>query len=268
MQVIVLLCYLAFGKVSAQSTDWELMATIYPGVIDHLSTDRSNHLFVTDREGNVRQYNAAGDSLNLYSPAIRSKLTNLETNWTVNLLLFSADLQQIALLDRFLRPITTVSIQDHDLGVVRQATLGNSNTIWMVDETRLRLIKWDYRRQEILQEQPFSLILENENHRIVNIAERKNLLLMHSQGKGILLFDNQGNLITRLPDIPDSDLHFTEEFVYYVDGSTAYRRSYTRKEADALELPTTTYQKIAVSSSRVFLATESSVDIFKKPPSW
>ncbi|MCC5937892.1 MAG: hypothetical protein JJU34_11480 [Lunatimonas sp.] len=265
---LLLVCCILIGKISAQSIEWQLVSSISPGVIDLLATDRNSHVFVADKEGNIRQYNSAGDSVNVYSPPFRSKLTNLETQWTVNLFLFSADLQQFELLDRFLRPITTASIRDHDLGVIRQATLGNGNTIWMVDETRLSLVKWDYRRQIILQEQPFSLILDNDLHSILNIAERKNLLFLHSQGKGVLIFDNQANLITRLQDIPDTELYFTDDFVYYFDQQKAYRTAYTTKQTESFDLPNTTYQKMAVSPTRIFFSTGSRVDIFKKPSTW
>lgn len=266
--LIIALSWLVLGKGPAQSTEWQLISSVSPGVIDQLSTDRNSHVFIADRAGNIRQYNSAGDSVNVYSPAFRAKLTNLETQWTVSLFLFSADLQQFELLDRFLRPITTASVRDHGLGVIRQATLGNGNVIWMVDETRLSLVKWDYRRQVILQEQPFSLILDNDFHSILNIAERKNLLFLHSKDKGVLIFDNQANLVSRLPGISDTELYFSDDFAYYLDGSKAYRIAYTSNETESFDLPNTTYQKIAVSPTRILLSTGTRVDIFKKPANW
>lgn len=253
----------------AQSEPWQLQGRIPNVIVDRLSTDKNSHVFIADREGNITQYSALGDSLNFYSPAVRSRLTNLETEWTVSLFLFSADLQQFEFLDRFLRPISTAgNIRENGFGVIRQATLGNGNVLWLIDETRLSLIRWDFRKQTVLQEQPLSLILDDQYHHVIGLAERKNLLFLHSKGKGVFIFDNQGNPITQLTEIPDSELYFSDNYIYYLNDGRLHRLSYVTGLNESIALPKTAYKKVAVSSKNILLASDSSVDIYPTVPGW
>jgi hypothetical protein len=261
--------YLGIQVSYAQTIDWHLLGTISGKVVDHISTDKNSHIFISDLEGNITQYSALGDSLNFYSPAIRSRLTILEAEWTVNLFLFSADLQQFEFLDRFLRPLTTIgNLSERGLGVIKQATLGNGNVIWLIDENRLSLIRWDFRRRAILQEQPFSTVLDGDYHLIIGMAERKNLLFLHSKGKGVFIFDNQGNPITQLREIPDVDLYFSDDRIYYIHAGKIHSVSYIGNFKESYPIPKTTYKKIVVSSKRILLATDNSVDIYSLPLSW
>ncbi|EON74786.1 hypothetical protein ADIS_4757 [Lunatimonas lonarensis] len=261
--------YLGMQGSYAQTLDWQLLGSISNKVVDRLSTDKNSYVFIADREGNITQFSALGDSLNFYSPAIRSRLTILEAEWTVNLFLFSADLQQFEFLDRFLRPLTTIgNLSKHGFGVIKQATLGNGNVLWLIDENRLSLIRWDFRRQAILQEQPFSTVLEGDYHQITGLAERKNLLFLHSKGKGVFIFDNQGNPITQLREIPDVDLYFSDDYIYYIHAGEIHRVSYVANLKESTPLPKTTYKKIVVSSKSVLLATDNGVDIYALHPGW
>lgn len=261
-------CFLGNTLSFGQTQDWQIVNSVKIENLDGFSIDRKDQLFATDRQGNILQYSPDGDSLNSYSPVFRSRIDKLEAYWTVSLFMFSADLQQYELLDRFLRPLSEIQLGESDLGVIRFATIGNGNVLWLINETKLTLAKWDYRRNTMLQEQPLALVLPNPTIHVRDMAERKNLLFVQLQGEGVFIFDNQGNPIKHLSSIPDADLFFTEDFIFYIHQNQIHKVSYVTEETIHVNLPDTTYKKIGVAGYRVFLATDSQIDIYKMPPLW
>lgn len=250
---------------TCQEVHWRKINHIPFLGLDHISVDGRNQLFASDQQGNIRQFSSQGDSLNIYSPVFRARLTKLEAFWTTTIFLFSADLQQYELLDRFLNPISSNRFRDTDVGVVRFATLGNGNVIWMLNETRLSLIKWDFRRNQILQEQPLSLILPNSDLKVTNLTEKKNLLFLHLEDTGVYIFDNQANFIRQLTSIPDVPVFIYEDYCFYIVENRLLKTNYMTGKTTSYSLPDTIYKKIAISEQNVILYGESYFDIFARP---
>lgn len=251
--------------VLSQNLHWEKVSHIPARGLDLLSVDGRSQVFTADQQGNIRQYNTLGDSLNIYSPVFRARLDKLEAFWTTTLFLFSADLQQYELLDRFLNPIASYQIRDSDVGVVRYATLGNGNIVWMLNETRLSLIKWDFRRNQVLQEQPLSLTLQNPDLKVINLTERKNLLFLQLEKAGIFIFDNQANFIQQLASIPDVPVFIHEDYFYYISENRLMKTNYLTEKTSSYPLPDAVYKKVAITKQHLLLFDDTAIDIFVRP---
>lgn len=263
--MIAFFFFLYAFTATSQEVHWRKINQVSIRGLDLISVDGRNHIFAADQQGNIRQYTSQGDSLNIYSPVFRSRLNKLEAFWTTTIFLFSADLQQYELLDRFLNPIASNRFRDTDVGVVRYATLGNGNVIWMLNETRLSLIKWDFRRNQVLQEQPLSLILPNPGLKVINLTERKNLLFLQIENAGVYIFDNQANFIQQLPSIPDVPVFIYEDHCYYIAENRLLKTNYITEKTTFYILPDTIYQKIAITKQNVLLYADSYIDIFARP---
>jgi len=263
--VLFIFSFLYAYAAFCQDIHWQKISHIPTSKLDLLSIDGRNQVFTADLQGNIRQYNLDGDSLNIYSPVFRAKLDKLEAFWTTTIFLFSADLQQYELLDRFLNPIASNRFRDGDVGVVSYATLGNGNVIWMLNETRLSLLKWDFRRNQLLQEQPLSLILPNPDLKVLNLTERKNLLFLQLEKAGIYIFDNQANFIRQLASIPDVPVFIYEDHFYYVSGELLMKTNYISEKTTHYSLPNAIYKKVAVTKQNLLLYTDKGIDIFIRP---
>src|SRR5690606_33421913 len=163
---------LCLVEAKAQRTDWHLLATIPVVGLDQISLDNKGNIFYSDKTGNVVKLDSKGMKVGEYSPVFQSKLDQLEAFHTLNIFLFSADLQQFVLLDVYLSPLATVSLQHEKTGIVRAATMGGDHVVWMIDEAHLSLVKYDYRRNVVLQDQPLSLTLGQVEFGVVDIIER------------------------------------------------------------------------------------------------
>jgi hypothetical protein len=262
---LFIILYMHVQIASCQEIRWQKINRIAVRNLDLLSTDRRDHIFSADNEGNIWQYSAQGDSLNFYSPVFRAKLTKLEAFWTTTIFLFSADLQKYELLDRFLNPIASNRLNDNEMGVVRHATFGNANVLWMLNESRLSLMKWDFKRNQILQEQPLSLILPTSNLKVLDMIERKNLFFLQLAGAGLFIFDNQGNFIRHLASIPDSHLFISEDDLYYISDGLLLKTNYILEKTTSYNIPDTIYKKIAVTKQSFIFYGENGIDIYSRP---
>lgn len=262
---LAILVFLPFQTALCQEMRWEKIRQIPATSLDLFSVDGRDQVFTANQQGNIQQYTSLGDSLNFYSPVLRAKLTKLEAFWTTTIFLFSADLQQYELLDRFLNPIASNRFRDDEVGVLRQATLGNGNVIWMLNETRLSLIKWDFRRNQLLQEQPLSLILQTSDLNVIDLVERKNLLFLQLENAGIYIFDNQGNFIRRLSSIPDVPVFISADYLYYISNDMLCKTNYLLEKTTFHVLPDTVYKKVALTNRTVMFYGEKGFDIYRRP---
>ncbi|WP_373397309.1 hypothetical protein V8V91_22490 [Algoriphagus halophilus] len=185
--------------------------------LDLVSLDTKDQIFISNSRGDIFQYNAKGERLNLFSPTRQGRLHQLEAAWTVNIFSFSADLQAYRILDRFLNLLSEKGFFQTEVQLAKAATLGNNNIIWVWDESDLNLKILDYRRNLITQSQPLNLILNLENLNVVEIREFKNRLFMNVKNEGVFLFDNQGNFLKKINLKTDQRLSFYKEHLFWLE---------------------------------------------------
>lgn len=185
--------------------------------LDLVSMDTKDQIFISNSRGDIFQYNAKGERLNLFSPTRQGRLHQLEAAWTVNIFSFSADLQAYRILDRFLNLLSENGFFQTEVQLAKAATLGNNNIIWVWDESDLNLKILDYRRNLITQSQPLNLILNLENLNVVEIREFKNRLFMNVKNEGVFLFDNQGNFLKKINLKTDQRLSFYKEHLFWLE---------------------------------------------------
>nr|MBI1230364.1 hypothetical protein [Cytophagales bacterium] len=260
-------CFFWYLHTIAVSQELQWYKTKHVAVtnLDLLSIDGKNQLLIADEEGNIHLYSPLGDSLNVYSPVFRAKLSSLDAFWTTTIFLFSADLQRYELLDRFLNPVASNRIPDEEVGLLKQAAYGNGNVIWMVNETRLSLFKWDFRRNVLLQEQPLSLILSTPTMQVLGMTERKNLLFLQLSGTGMYIFDNQANFIQQVASIPDATIFIFDDHFYYISDNMLFKTNYLHGKTTYYNLPNTAYKKIALTTQQVIFYGKEGFDIFERP---
>ncbi len=262
----MLVLFFNFGTTLSQQINWEKVGEIPIKNAVALSVDRKDQLFVSDTQGNIYQYGADGDSINFYSPVFRARPERLEAAWTVNIFIFTSDMQQAEILDRFLNPVSHIRFSQEGFGMVSQANLGNGNVLWLVDEAGLRLVKYDYRRKQKLQEQPLSLILPGRDLIALNLLERKNTLFLQVKDQGVFILDNQGNLIKHVPHISNSSISVEGNWIFFIDHEGQLGMAdFVNNSNLEVKLPKTTYKNIAVGNKRVFLLHSEGVSIFEKP---
>lgn len=259
--LIITLLFHLFFQANAQE-DWGEPIVIDFPKLSQLSLDNQGFIFIADSEGNIYQFDRQGKEINNFSPHRQGAISHLEASWTVNIFAFSQDLQEYRILDRFIIPISENRIPLTHFNVVKVATLGNNNIIWVFDETDLSLKQWDYRRNRIFQDQPLNLILERSTFAITDMREYQNLLFLNIEEEGIYILDNQGNLIKRIPQTIEQSLSFYKTNLFFLDKKDLVLMNFQTGKSHRFQIPETLsgyhvvmnqYQVIFYNEKRVVL---------------
>lgn len=199
LQILILLS-LSVADMFGQS--WEKIKTIVLDFEPHqMSVDRKSQLFICDINGNIYKYNARMEQLNLYSTKKIGNIYLLEARHGLRVFAFYQDLQQYLLTDRFLANERSAAFDPNIF--IRLATLSQDLNIWTIDENDLTIRKIRSSDGYQLIENQWASQYSNETLNISFIKEYKNRLYLLDKGKRVYVFDNLGNLITRL-DTPDA----------------------------------------------------------------
>lgn len=233
--------------------------------LDLVSLDNRANIFYSDTKGNVFKIDDSGKVVNQYSPLFQGRLHQLDASFTMLLFLFSADLQQVIVLDSHLAPLHHISFQDESVGIVRAAALGNNNVFWLFDEADLSLKKYDYRRGEILQVQPLSPLLGGDKIQVIDIKETQNLVFITVKDRGLFIFDNQANLIKKFDILLHHQLTVMNDHIYFVEGVYMHRLNIYSGEKTLLKLPTISGDRVAVSPQRMVIYSPDSLSILPTP---
>lgn len=215
---ILLSFFLASFQLMAQDNKLgNPIAEIQLENLDLISFDNKDNLFASNTSGDIYQFDRFGKKTNLFSPSRQGRLNQLEAAWTVNIFSFSADLQEYRIFDRFLNPLAENNLLLADVNLVKAATFGNNNTVWVWDESDLSIKSLDYLRNLVIQSQPLNLILNSDDLEVLEIREFKNRLFMNIKNEGIFIFDNQGNLIKKIKMVLNQKMCFHNEYLLWTE---------------------------------------------------
>jgi len=186
--------------------------------IDKVSIDRQGNIYVCNREGLIFKYSSEGEELVNYSPIKTGQITQIEAWQGLRVIAFYADFQEFVIMDRFLRATDPYPLNINEIGFGRTGTLSNDDNVWIVDDSDYSLKKIDVQRRTLFQDNNFSFLLQGQDTEINFIREYQNLLYLNDINSGILVFDNLGNYLSKIP-IPGLDyFSFWENELYYLDG--------------------------------------------------
>jgi len=267
MKSMLLLVTSLFFQIKGYSQEniWPQHATILFEKIDQVSLDNQGFIFVANIEGNISQFDKDANFQNNFSPSRQGRLTQLEASWTVSIFTFSTDLQEYRILDRFLNPITENKIQQEQIYLVKAATLGNNNIIWVFDESDFSLKQLDYRRNLVVQQQPLNLVLENSALEILEIKEYQNMVFLNIKNEGVFIFDNQANFIRSLPVRLEQKLSFWTNNLIFISGDEIVLLNFQSGIQENIILPENIQTKnILVNQNRVILFGANQITLYKK----
>ena len=234
--------------------------------IDQVSIDRQGNLYLCDEDGLIFKYSPEGKLLVNYSPTKKGRITQIEAWQGLRVIVYYADFQEFVLMDRFLRAAEPYQLSSNEIGFGRTGTLSNDDNVWIVDDSDYSLKKIDIRRRTLSQNNNFSFLLPDQDTQLNFIREYKNLLYLNDWNSGILVFDNLGNYLNKIP-IPGLEYYnFWEDELYYLEsGSIKFHNLYTgaireiRFHQDGDER----FQFVLISQDRLFLIAPDYFKIFR-----
>lgn len=218
-----------------------------------------------DAKRTLYKFDATGKPLLNFSPPTRGRITSVDAWNPMKVLLFYEGSQEMLLLDRFLRPITTTQLADYSLsGIVRAASLSSDDGFWFFNETELKLQKLDIRSRASFVETPLNLILDKEHFDVRMLREYQNTVYMLDYNGGIFVFDNLGNYKKKLPFTGLSHISFAGDEVYFLKEGKLHFFDLYQLKSRTIDLPSAkAYQAALVQENHIYLFTKNEMEVYK-----
>ncbi len=233
-----------------------------------ISQDRDGSVYLLDAKRTLYKFDTAGKPVLNFSPPTRGRITAVDAWNPMKVLLFYEDRQELLLLDRFLRPITSTQLSDFTMaGVVRAATLASDDGFWLFDGTELTLRKLDMRNRTSVVETPLNLVLDNERFDVRLLREYQNMVYMLDANGGIFVFDNLGNYKKNLPHVGLSYLSFSGNELYFIKENKLHFQDLYSLQTRTLDLPAgKSYQSALVHANYLYLFTKNELEVYTVQP--
>lgn len=222
-----------------------------------LDTDYKGNIFFLDQKRNIVQLDTLGRLITIFSPPVRGRVATIDAGNPMKILAFYFDRQQLLLLDRFLRPISSTSLLDFDFdGTIRAAGLASGDGFWLFNETTFSLGKLDTRLRKIISDTPLNLILDRERFDIRMVREYQNMVYLLDYSGGIYIFDNLGNYKNKLPITGVSYIDFRDDELYYVKDNKLHFLDLYTSQVKVMDLPDGDFTSALISGNQLFLFNE------------
>lgn len=175
-----------------------LLVRTYEGDIANAALDNLQNLYILSSTGQVRKYNAAGDSVGVYN-AVRNygKLTSIDVTNPLKVLLFYKDFTSVVVLDRFLAPLATLDLRR--LNILQPSAVGLSydNNIWVFDEYDNKLKKIDEQGNRLSETSDLRAAFGEGIHPQKILSGDRVVYLADTTGP-VYVFDNYGSFQKRI----------------------------------------------------------------------
>ncbi|MDN5212386.1 hypothetical protein QQ020_10030 [Fulvivirgaceae bacterium BMA12] len=258
------LIYLATLQASGQSTtlQWEKSIPItQPSAI---SKDRNGFIYCANDLGDVIKYDHAGNIINTYSPDKPGVITLIEAWPALRTLVFYADFQEYLFLDRFLNASPNYQVSRENIGFSVLLTLSEDNNLWLVDNESLNLIKFDNTTDQILINASLNNYILEANNRLNFIKAYQQQVFINDANAGILVFDNLGNFMKKLPVKGLGYFNFLKDELYYLSDNTInFIHLYNLQERSVTIRSDKDYQNVLLVKDKAFLIGPRAIDIYR-----
>lgn len=182
-----------------------------------VSMDRLGNFYVVTKNGTIKKYNSRNQFENDFSPQKVGRPSLIEAWNPLRLFVFYEGLQEYLFLDRFMTSANRFNVREITdyAGLV---TVSADNNLWLIDLTEFGLKKFNTTFNQVTISTPFDLLLDPERYDISHIREYQNLVFVSDRESGILIFDNLGNYLRKLPYKKVAYFNFHESMIYFVEG--------------------------------------------------
>ena len=182
-----------------------------------VSRDKTGNIFISNRQGEIRKYSSFGKELAAFIPQQTSSVGSLEAWQMLRVFVFYDKSQQYIFLDRFLNASRPHFLKDLTQSFATHATMGEDNSLWLINETSFTLEKYDLRSGNQLISTSLQLFLE-QGFQFFALKIYQNKVYLSMGKQGVLVFDTFGNFVQKLPlenvtyfDFHENELYFLGE---------------------------------------------------------
>ncbi|MDN5205186.1 hypothetical protein QQ008_27630 [Fulvivirgaceae bacterium BMA10] len=254
-----------FIAIEVSSQNLSLVESISINSPSAVSMDRNGTIYIADNRGDITKYDASGKEQLKFSPDQPGAVNNIEAWSGLKIFVFYETRQEYIWLDRFLNTSRSFLLDDPDIGRASIATASSDQNIWILDDINLDLLKYDPNFNRILLKTSLMNVLpQKDQYEITHLKEYQNSLYIGLKDIGILVFDNLGNYVKRLPILNIDHFEFLNEELYYQEGrQIKFYHLYNSKER-SFNLPQSNNNRfVLIRQNRFFLLGNREMSIYE-----
>jgi hypothetical protein len=176
----------------AQQDSFTLVRT-YRGDVVNAAMDNLDNLYIISSTGQVRKFNANGDSVGVYNQFRNfGQLFSIDVSNPLKLLLFYKDFSTVVVLDRYLASLATLDLRRFSILQPAAVGLSYDNNIWVFDEYDNKLKKIDEQGNRLLETSDLRSVF-NQGIAPQKIINDNGLVYVADTAAGVFVFDNYGS---------------------------------------------------------------------------
>jgi len=253
----------SFNTFSVDAQDLKLLVSKAISGVDDLITDQQGNAYLSRLNGDVFKVNSTGQTTLTYSPIKNGKVKQVDVWSSFKIVVFYDSFQEVTVLNRFLSETGRYNFESYQIGFVSNIAMNFQQNLWVVDESDFTLKLLDLQNEQVLIEQPFFQFLEVDNHTLIFMKEYQGRLYVVDNNYGILVFDNQGNLVEKIVRKGIHSLGFQNDKMYcYFEDKMVERELYKPIERE-IQFPREGYIKVQKSGDYFFCVSDSQLDIYR-----
>ena len=185
----------------AQTDSSFVLLRSYQGDISDATMDNLSNLYVISTKGQIKKFNAAGDSVAVYNQVRNfGKLFSIDVSNPLKVILFYKDFSTVVVLDRFLTNIATLQLRRYNILQPDAVGLSYDNNIWVYDEYDGKLKKLDEQGNKLSETADFRTVF-NQPFAPQKILNDNGLVYLADSTAGVFIFDNYGSFKKKVPVI-------------------------------------------------------------------
>ena len=211
LMLILLLCTLANAR-SQDSTLHLKQVKHIAGKYSTFTTDNLGNIYLVNAENELVAYNNKYDSIFSYKNISAGNLSLVDATNPLQILAYFNETGTIALLDRQLNLINSISLTQINILKVNAIARSYDNNYWLFDEWDNKLKKIDDMGNLLSESTDFRLML-NEVHPPEKIIDDKGLLFLYNSSSGWLIFDYSLGLKKQYPYLNWKDVWIEDGFI-------------------------------------------------------
>lgn len=233
---IFLILFSLLGFVSAQTSDFQ-RTTIESVQGDYVSVDPNGNAYVVSGS-TLYKVDSAGQLLYSFTNSLFGKISSIDVDNPLKIMLFYYDEALILFLDEKLVPISEpLDLFAHDFKNIKLVTYSTDNTIWFYDAVSQDLINANFQLKELSRNH---LALKSFNPtQFFSLQEKQ--LVMNNPSTGVAFFDAFGTYLKTLP-FTNQEVNVDASHIFYV--KSQQKNEAMAIYADALQLCIYDYVKM------------------------
>ena len=199
--------------------------------ITDYSIDVSGNIYLAFEGGSITKYTSTLDSLFTYSPIKVGNVSLLEAGSGLRIFAFYDFYQEYLITNRFLTQPVLTKLSDSSLDFVEVATQSQDNKVWLVENSGLRLIKYNPTTKIIDIETFLSSIIDSHKPSFTFVREYQNQVFLVDKNSGIYVFDNLGNYSRKITALTNKCSFYGNKIIYLEGNEVVVSHLYNSKES-------------------------------------